>query len=104
VLLVDHHQAQIIKNDLIVEPYPVIQQVWVPITMPAAPETTSSQRGPAHLGPCDPVSRATRVACSAPSSSPGRARGPSGSRYRAVVLLGQDLGGGEQGLPGRRRR
>ena len=55
-------------------------RAWVPMTMPASPEATSSRTCRFCCGDIDPVSSATRVAPSAPPSWPAIASGPRTSR------------------------
>ncbi len=97
VLLVDHHQAQIIKNDLIVEPYPVIQQGVGADDDPRRPGSHLVQRGPAGPGPLRSREQGHPGGMVRAVQFPGPAERAEQLRYRAVVLLGQHLGRGEQG-------
>ena len=54
-----------------------VSSAWVPITIPASPVKASDSAERLAAAPIDPVSRATLVAFSAPSSWPPRPSGPS---------------------------
>ena len=71
-------------------------RAWVPITMPASPlaiRSSASRRWAVFI---EPVSRATLVPSSAPPSMPPGGQVAEHRADRAVVLLGEHLGGGEQ--------
>ena len=70
VLLIDHHHAEL------VELHRILQQAWVPMTMPASPAAISARTYFFCAVVIDPVSSATRAASSAPPSWPPMANGP----------------------------
>ena len=71
----------------------------VPTTMPAAPLAASSSAARRAAAGSEPVSRATRVACSAPSSRPAWPSAPSmPSIVRACWLASTSVGCQQRGL------
>ena len=79
VLLVDHGQAQISKNDLIVEPYPVIQEGVRADHDPGRPRGHLVQRRPAGLGSLRPGQQGHAGGMVRGVEFAGRPSGPSSS-------------------------
>ncbi len=97
VLLVDHHQPQVAEHHLIVEPDPVIQERVRADHDAGRPGGHVVQGRPARLGPLRPGEQGHPGGMLRAVQFPGPAERAEQLADGAVVLLGQDLGGGEQG-------